>query len=108
MLPMCWGRNDRPAALARRLAKIAGGFDAAAHGIAAGLRATLEPEPRLRLLLTRWGFLLPTASAILAVLYPDTFTVYDERVCDALGDFHQLRRSENLDAVYESVTGAAA
>ena len=38
----------------------------------------------------KWGFLLPTASAILTVLYPDTFTVYDTRVCQVLGDFGRL------------------
>ena len=42
------------------------------------------------MLLTNWGFLLPTASAILTVLYPDIFTVYDSRVCDTLRDFHNL------------------
>jgi hypothetical protein len=44
----------------------------------------------MRALLTKWGFRLPTASAILAVLYPDKFTVYDIRVCDVLGDFRAL------------------
>lgn len=73
----------------RRLARIAGSFDAAANGIAADLSAAGEPERQLGLLLTKWRFLLPTASAILAVVYPDTFTIYDIRVCNALGDFHQ-------------------
>ena len=27
--------------------------------------------------MTRWKFRLPTASAILSVLYPDMFTIYD-------------------------------
>lgn len=74
-----------------RLAKLAGGsFDAAVHGIAADLRAAAGPERRLNVLLTKWGFRLPTASAILAVLYPETFTVYDIRVCEALDDFRTL------------------
>lgn len=30
------------------------------------------------------------ASAILTVLYPEEFSVYDERVCDVLADFHNL------------------
>jgi hypothetical protein len=38
----------------------------------------------------KWGFRLPTASAILTVLYPDIFTMYDIRVCDTLQAFHQL------------------
>jgi hypothetical protein len=40
---------------------------------------------RLSLLLEKWGFLLPTASAILTVLYPDQFTVYDVRARMELG-----------------------
>lgn len=74
----------------RRLAVIAGSFDAAAHGIAADLRSAIGPEQQLGLLLTKWGFLLPTASAVLAVLYPNTFTIYDIRVCNTLKAFHQL------------------
>jgi hypothetical protein len=35
-------------------------------------------------------FRLPTASAILAVLYPEKFTVHNTRVCKVLGGFHQL------------------
>jgi hypothetical protein len=74
-----------------RVSKIAGGdFEKAAGKIASDLIATVSPEERMGVLLTKWGFRLPTASAILAVLYPDTFTVYDIRVCDALGDFHKL------------------
>ena len=48
-------------------------------------------EYRLKLLVGKpWDFALPTATANLAVLYPDRFTVNDIRVCDALGDLHRL------------------
>lgn len=36
------------------------------------------------------GVGLALATAILTVLYPEDFTVYDQRVCDALGDFSKL------------------
>jgi hypothetical protein len=42
-------------------------------------------EDRLRLLLNDWEFLLPTATAILTVLYPERFTVYDVRARGELG-----------------------
>lgn len=42
-------------------------------------------EEKLRILLRDWKFRLPTASAILTVLYPDEFTVYDVNVCEELG-----------------------
>jgi hypothetical protein len=74
-----------------RLAALAGGsFGAATRSIAADLQPAAKPEDRMRALLTKWGFRLPTASAILAVLYPEIFTVYDIRVCEALGDFRPL------------------
>jgi len=73
-----------------RLARIAGNFGAAAREIAADLKLADEPEQQLGILLTRWGFRLPTASAILAVLYPEVFTIYDIRVCNALQKFHHL------------------
>jgi hypothetical protein len=62
---------------------IGGSFKAAVSEIAADLQ-------QLGLLLTKWGFRLPTASAILTVLFPDVFTIYDIRVCNALDAFHQL------------------
>ena len=73
-----------------RLARIAGSFENAVNEIAADVRAATAPEERLGALLTKWGFRLPTASAILTVLYPDMFTVYDVRVCNALRAFHKL------------------
>ena len=41
-------------------------------------------QERLSLFLTKWRFPLPMASAILAVLYPDRFTVYDVRAREQL------------------------
>jgi hypothetical protein len=59
----------------------------------------LQPtaKRRLRCLIVDWGFRLPMASAILTVLYPDEFTVYDIRVCDQLGDFHRLGTMVNFE-----------
>lgn len=73
-----------------RLTRIAGSFNAAVKMIAADLYAATNAEQQLGLLSTKWGFRLPTASAILAVLRPDTFTIYDIRVCNTLHAFHRL------------------
>lgn len=40
---------------------------------------------KMELLLNKWKFRLPMASAILTVLYSDKFTVYDVRVREQLG-----------------------
>jgi hypothetical protein len=66
-------------------------FTEAAKDLGAQLHGAHDDEQRLALLLSpEWGFALPTATAILTVLYPGAFTVYDIRVCDALNDFHDL------------------
>lgn len=86
-----------------RLAKSAGSFDKAVSQIAIELHEAAERE-RLGILMIKWGFLLPTATAILSVLYPDRFTVYDIRVCKALGDFDRLgnmKWSEKLWQEYQ-------
>jgi len=73
-----------------RLAKKGGSFTAAVTQIAAGLYAATDPKHKLELLIMSWGFRLPKATAILAVLYPDMFTIYDVRVCERLGAFHRI------------------
>jgi hypothetical protein len=47
-----------------------------------------------------WGFRLPTASAILTVLYPNDFTVYDSRVCGELGAFEELADRQYSDSLW--------
>lgn len=58
------------------------------------------PKDRLKILIKTWGLRLPTASAILTVLYPEEFTVYDVRVCGILGRFHGLADKVNFDSVW--------
>lgn len=64
--------------------------------IAKNISDAENDEARLRSLMTgNWKFRLPTASAILSVLYPDQFSVYDVRACETLeaeglGDHHLL------------------
>jgi hypothetical protein len=79
-----------------RLTKLAGSFNKAVHDIATGLSKSEDAEC-LRLLMTKWGFRLPTATAILTALYPNKFTVYDVRVCRALGsDVENFERLSSL------------
>jgi hypothetical protein len=66
-------------------------------------------KARLDLLLDEWKFRLPTATAILAVFYPQEFTVYDIRVCDELQKFHNLKdqtESERRWKTYLEFCGA--
>lgn len=63
-----------------------------------------EETPKRKLLFLRFGkipFRLPMATAILTVLYPDEFTVYDYRVCEVLDGFHNLNNITRIDKLWE-------
>lgn len=86
----------------KRLAELSrGGFDLATQNLAYDLRAATGPKERLKALMTRWKFGLPTASAILSVLYPDTFTIYDVRVCRVVGAFAWLGQRRWSDETWQ-------
>jgi hypothetical protein len=61
-------------------------------------------------LVADWGFRLPRAPAILTVLYPTVFTVYDVRVCDVLGNVRHMQYRTNFEALwaeYQTYVAAA-
>lgn len=59
-----------------------------------------DAKARLAVLIDKWRFRLPMASAILTVLYPEEFTVYDVRVCNVLGDFKDAQHKTKFDALW--------
>jgi hypothetical protein len=107
-----WKANRSKSKIAKRLLKQSiskqEDLDAVVGRLAKQLYQAADPKERLRILLEDWGFLLPMASAILTVLYPDDFTVYDVRVCSELGDFERLanRTFEPLWAGYQDFVAA--
>jgi hypothetical protein len=87
----------------------AGTFQNAVDQIAAALKQSPMQKERLRVLMADWLFSLPTASAILTVLYPSEFTVYDYRVCKEFGlqkDLSQRVFSDVLWSEYELFRGS--
>ena len=93
----------------RRLRLIAGNFEVAVQSICSELVTARSDEERLGFLITKWQFKLPTATAILTVLYPERFTIYDVRVCRALGGHDSLgsqRWSSTLWQHYQSFVRA--
>jgi len=61
-----------------------GSFSEATSKIARALSYAKNQKERLGILMRDWGLRLPMASAILTILYPEDFTVYDVRVCQML------------------------
>jgi hypothetical protein len=83
-----WKANRSKSRVARRLlARGHPDLDSAVRALTRDVDRAADSQQRLAILIESWGFRLPMASAILTVLYPDDFTVYDVRVCDVLGDF---------------------
>jgi len=96
-----WKANRAKSKLAHRLmqktSQAAGTnpLDAAAEQFTCALFEATSAESRLILAMESWGFYLPMASAILTVLWPEDFTVFDIRVCEELAssnteDFSRL------------------
>ena len=105
MTIVIWKANRAKAYVARRLLDRYGDLERAAQQLSEAVWQAPDDEARLAVLMGQGGFALPMASAILTVLYPDRFTVYDRRVCDALGDFHRLaaiRTSQRVWKGYEA------
>ena len=86
----------------KRLAKLAGSFANAVNQLASGIHQSADHKGRLKYLMDKWWFQLPTATAILSLLYPDDFTVFDWRVCDELGiDYEPWHSRGFSDGLWE-------
>jgi hypothetical protein len=77
----------------------------AMRDISKALCDSKEPKDRLKVLIER-GFRLATATAVLTVLDPFHFSVYDGRVCEQLrnlhlGDFDKLSNMKFLDDLWD-------
>jgi len=103
-----WKSNRSKSYFARRLIEHSNTHDLkdAAQELTDGIYHQPNARERLRYLWSedRWGFRLPTASAILTVLYPDEFTVYDARACGQLteyGNFSKLPNRTNFENLWK-------
>ncbi|QEQ57226.1 hypothetical protein FNV82_06335 [Chlorobium phaeovibrioides] len=99
-----WKANRAKSKIAKRLLEHDGrrgrDLDAIVGELAAALWREAEKKERLRILIKDWAFRLPMASAILTALWPEEFTVYDVRVCDALDGHHLLQNKSNIDVLW--------
>lgn len=105
---LIWKANRAKNYHRERLKRKSGTFSTAVSAIAAEIFSSTERKHRLQLLMDKWGFALPTATAILTVLYPEDFTVYDWRVCDEVGRRYRqgMSFSDKLWIDYEQFVAA--
>lgn len=85
-----WKANRAKSRIARRLLRKHGSLEEACRTLTSSLFKARSPERCLGLLLGEWQFRLPMATAILTVLWPEEFTIYDVRVCAQLQQFQRL------------------
>lgn len=96
-----WKANRKKREIKARVKRIENNLAKAVKQITSEVFSKSVPKDKLTYLMKDCGFRLPMASAILTVLYPDEFTVYDVRVCDMLGNFHRLQNRVNPDNVWK-------
>lgn len=89
-----WKANRAKTKIKRKLTRNGKDLAEVIKSLTMQIHAAQDDESRLRLLLERWQLALPMATAILTVLYPDRFTVYDVRVRSQLriSDFARHKR----------------
>jgi len=111
-----WKANRSKSKIAKRLlSKGHSDLNSAVIALTKSLAKAENRKVRMKILFGDWGFLLPMASAILTVLDPESFTIYDVRVCEVLErlnpeySFVNLSNKTNLDSLwsgYESFIAA--
>lgn len=79
-----WKANRAKTRIAKLLTKGGHTLEKGARALTRAVAGARDNKERLRILIRDWKLRLPIASAVLTVLYPEKFTVYDGRVCDQL------------------------
>ena len=99
---LIWKANRAKTQHARRLLRYAvGDLDETVAVLTRAVARASDPKERLLILMRDWGFKLPTSSAILTVLYPAEFTVYDVRACESVGGFQKLGNWSKPERVWD-------
>lgn len=75
-------------------------LDSIVRDLSSALHRAPNAEERMRILIEDWKLRLPMASAILTVLWPETFTIYDVRVCGQLGNHQNLHLTRKYSALW--------
>lgn len=96
-----WKANRAKSKVAKRLLKHNKNLEEGVKELTNEIFTAENPKRKFEILFTEYGFRLPMASAILTALYPDTFTIYDFRVCETLSDFDKLGDIGNFEKIWE-------
>ena len=96
-----WKANRSKSKIAKRLlSKGHPDLDSAVVALTKSIAKATDDKARMYILIKDWDFRLPMASAILTVLYPVSFTIYDFRVCETIGGFFNLQNKTNFNSLW--------
>jgi len=97
-----WKANRAISKVANSLVRISGfGLEQTSRELTRDIFNARDHHERFLVARGKWKLRLPMASAILTVLFPDAFTVYDVRACEMLGDFSNLAGKANLESRWQ-------
>lgn len=96
-----WKANRAKTNIFRKITEIAqiNDLNKICKDITLNLYNIKNKEEKLKYLLQDWQFGIPMASAILSVLFPHDFTIYDVRVCQILKNHEKLANKTNLNRI---------
>jgi len=99
-----WKANRAKSKVALKLlahrCNVGNDLDSIVENLTSAIADAQDDKERTRILIEEWAFRLPMATAILTVLYPESFTVYDVRVCDELQSHHAVRNKTRFDDLW--------
>jgi hypothetical protein len=95
-----WKAERAKRRIADRLSNVNEDLDTAVKVVTLGISQQTTGKERMHWL-WKGGLRLPMVSAILTVLYPDDFTVYDQRVCDQLRRYQDLEDMRDFETLWE-------
>jgi hypothetical protein len=99
-----WKANRAKTKIAQRLLKYNPDIEQSVKGLTSKIFSASDDKQKLKVLIDDYKFRLPMSSAILSLLYPDNFTVYDVRVCDTLTNFKGLDSITNFEKLWLGYT----
>lgn len=99
-----WKANRAKTKIAQRLLNYNSDIEQSVKDLTNKIFSATDDKQKLKVLITDYKFRLPMSSAILSLLYPDNFTIYDVRVCETLINFKGLDNTTNFEKLWLGYT----
>ena len=97
-----WKANRAKSYTANRIRRISSkkNLEQISRKITKSLWQAKDDKEKMRILVSKWEFQLPMASAILTILYPNRFTIYDYRAAEQIRDNSKLGAKTDFEVIW--------